>query len=85
MDNARKPYAIPPAAEASLERRLGAAGVPVAFVDLKGVSGQPEFRWLHEPVSARYNGQHEQTLVPAKQYDALLFISRVSPASFLYY
>ena len=84
VDNARKPYVISPAVEVSLERRLAASGLPVAFVDLKSASGQRELRWLNEPVGARYNGQYEQTLVPIRQYDALLFLAKVSPVSFLY-
>jgi erythromycin esterase len=84
VDNARKPYAISPAVEASLEGRLAASGLDVAFVDLKSAAGQPEFRWLNEPVRARYNGQHEQTLIPVRQYDAVLFVTKVSPVSFLY-
>jgi hypothetical protein len=40
--------------------------------------------WASTPVAARYNGQHDQTIVPIWQYDAVLFLPRVSPPTFLY-
>jgi erythromycin esterase len=84
VDNARVPYDIAPAPDGSLERRLGAAGSPPSFVDLKTAASLPGFAWFAQPIAARFNGQHEQTLVPVRQYDAVLFLGRVSPVTFLY-
>jgi erythromycin esterase len=83
LDNARQPYAIAPAADGSLEQRLSAAGLPLAFVHLRGPAAEG-FEWLFRPVSARYNGQHVQILIPSAHYDAILFTSKVSPPTFLY-
>jgi erythromycin esterase-like protein len=82
--NSRRAYAIPRATAGSLEHRLHewAKGVP-SIVRLSGAqSSRPP--WAMTAMPSRYNGQHEQRIVPANQYDALLFLPRVSPPRFLY-
>jgi erythromycin esterase len=82
VDNSRTPYTIARAAEGSLEQRLlEATGGAASIVELAGAAAPP---WARTVLSARYNGQQEQMLTPAAQYDAILFLPRVSPPRFLY-
>jgi erythromycin esterase len=84
VDNARQAYDIPDAPAGSLEARLLVRGQPLTFVDLRTAAGTPAGAWLAQPIAARYNGQHDETLVPSRQYDGLLLLARVTPASYLY-
>jgi erythromycin esterase len=82
LDNSRKPYSIPRPPVASLEHRLHdiAGGAPSIVL----LDAGPVAAWSSTTLPARYNGQHAQAMVPAKQYDALLFLPKVTPPRFLY-
>ena len=82
VDNSRTPFAVPAPGPESLEQRLhDVSGGRAAIVELT-TSGAPA--WARARLSARYNGQHEQMLTPRDQFDALLFLPRISPPRFLY-
>jgi erythromycin esterase len=82
-DNAREVYEVVPPAPASLEYKLALGGWRLGYADLTEVLGQAE-SWPAESWSARYNGQIPQTLVPRNQFDALVFLARVSPSVLMY-
>jgi erythromycin esterase len=82
-DNSRKPYIIAKPSDGSLEQRLN-TGLPLSFIDLRTASRQPEGAWLGEPIRARYNGRYPESIVPARQFDGLLMIARVTPPRYLY-
>jgi erythromycin esterase len=84
LDNARKPYTIEVPAEGTFEGRLHALSDAPAFINLHAASGTKDGAWVETAVPARYNGQHPETLVPARQYDAVLMLPSVSPPHFLY-
>lgn len=77
-DNSREEYAVPEATPANLEYRLARAGYRVSFVDLERQG------WAASYQTLRYNGRHDQRMVPARQYDALILIADVGPPGFLY-
>jgi erythromycin esterase len=82
FDNSRKHYVVAPPRAGSLEDRLNQLSRGSAsIVTLADTAAPP---WASTVLASRYNGQQEQTLVPAKQYDALLFLPRVRPPAFLY-
>jgi erythromycin esterase len=84
VNNAREPYSIPPPVEGSLEHQLrGLADTPY-FLDLRRAAGGAQGAWLNAPLPARYNGEHPERLVPARQFDALVVLPRVTPPTFLY-
>ncbi len=78
VDNSRGLYEVPEATPAHLEHRLAGAGYRVSFVDLERQG------WAAREQTLRYNGQHDQRIVPADQYDALILIADVGPPRFLY-
>lgn len=83
VDNSRKEYVIERPAADSLEGRIGAGtGGPALFVDIDSAlkGGQT---WLQSPVLARFEGRSGQRLVPARQYDAVVILTRVSAPVFL--
>lgn len=77
-DNSREVYEVPEATPAHLEYRLARAGYRVSFVDLE------RQRWAVREHTLRYNGRHDQRMVPTDQYDALVLIADVGPPAFLY-
>lgn len=78
VDNSREEYAVPEAPPGHLKYRLARAGYHVSFVDLEGQG------WAVRGQTLRYNGRHDQRMVPARQYDALVLIADVGPPAFLY-
>jgi len=79
VDNSRNAYDVAPASPRHLEHRLARACYRLAFFDV-GRQGS----WATEPQAMRYNGLHDQRLVPGDQYDAIVLIARVAPPTFLY-
>lgn len=77
-DNSREVYEVPEATPAHLEYRLARAGYRVSFVDLERQG------WAAIEQTLRFNGRHDQRMVPADQYDALILIADVGPPHFLY-
>jgi erythromycin esterase len=77
-DNAREVYEVADATPAHLEYRLARAGYRLSFFDLERQG------WAHREQTLRFNGQHDQVMVPAEQYDALILIVDVAPPRFLY-
>ena len=82
-DNSRKPYAIAKPPDGSLEHRLN-TGLRLSFIDLRTASRLPGSAWLRQPIRARYNGQHPESIVPVNQFDGLLMIAKVTPPRYLY-
>jgi erythromycin esterase len=80
VDNARVAYNISAPAPDSVEYLMHSAAAPLAFFSLRATNAA----WTLRSGALRYNGQHAQQLIPREQYDALLFIERVSPPTFLY-
>lgn len=77
-DNSREVYEVSEATPAHLEYRLARAGYRLSFVDLERQG------WAAREQALRYNGRHDQRIVPADQYDALILIADVGPPQFLY-
>ena len=84
LDNSRQPYPIDAPPEGSLEHQLLRLGRPLFFVDVRRAAATSSGSWLKHALTARYNGQHPQSIVPADQYDGLLMIARVTPPTYLY-
>ena len=77
-DNSREVYEVPEATPTHLEYRLARAGYRLSFVDLERQG------WAIIEQTLRFNGQHDQRMVPADQYDGLILIADVGPPHFLY-
>ena len=84
LDNARKPYVISAPADGTLEQRLQKMSNTPALVDIRAGVSTTEGAWLGSALTARYNGQHPEVLVPSRQYDAILMLPSVTPPAFLY-
>ena len=84
VDNSRKEYSIAPPAPGTLEARLEPPAGKALFADIKAASESTAGAWLKQPVGARFNGRHPETLEPADQYDAVLIVRSVKPPTFLY-
>lgn len=84
VDNSRAPYSIAPPPTGSLERQMAAISDGVPSIVVVRDSNATTVPWAWSPLPARYNGQHQQTLVAGRQYDALLFLPAVNPPRFLY-
>ncbi len=84
LDNSRKEYPIAPPAAGTLEDRLSQLSKRPVFVDIRQAAATRRGEWLNQPLTARFNGQHPETLIPSAQYDGLLMISEVTPPRFLY-
>ena len=78
--NDRTPYEIKSPLDNSLEAIMANAGWLMSFVDLG--SARPA-SWRAEEIKARSWGLELDTLVPAKTYDAVLYIDRVGPPAYL--
>jgi erythromycin esterase len=83
VDNSRSPYAIPAPAEGSLEQHLASANWRLSFTDI-AAAGRVGFLRGDREFAARFNGQIEQRMRPGEQYDAILFLAKVTPSAFLY-
>jgi erythromycin esterase len=83
VDNSRAEYAIAAPAPTALESRVSVTHAPALFLDIAG-GVRAGLTWLREAVPARFDGRHEQRLVPADQYDGLIIVRRVAPPAFLY-
>jgi erythromycin esterase len=79
FNNSRKPYTVGRPATGSLEARLNELSAGAASLVLLS-----QLPWSAETMSARYNGEHAQIIVPVRQYDAVLFLPKVKPPAFLY-
>lgn len=78
VDNSREVYAVREATPTHLEHRLARAGYRVSLFDLERQG------WAKREQTLRFNGRHDQRMVPAEQYDALILIVDVRPPQFLY-
>lgn len=79
VDNSRDVYEDSAATPAHLERGLARARYRLGFFDL-----DDQGSWARREQTLRYNGFHDQVMVPAEQYDALILIADVPPPSLLY-
>lgn len=81
--NSRNVYNVLPPETGSLESILGHVGEPHLWVDLARTGEGEGGSWVHLPVVARSWGTNDVTLVPGDQYDAILFIDRVSAPDYV--
>jgi erythromycin esterase-like protein len=84
LDNSRKEYAISQPAPGTLEQRLSQLSNGPVFLNIREAAATKQGEWLNQPLTARYNGQHPETLVPSAQYDAVVMLPNVTPPHFLY-
>jgi erythromycin esterase len=80
-ENDRKPYDIAPPPPQSLEAILAGAGWKMSFTDL---SRPPVPPWAHETLLAREWGKYPVKIVPARAYDALIYIDAVTPPDYVW-
>jgi erythromycin esterase len=81
--NARELYAIEPHVKDSLEAVLAGAGRAMAFVDFSRARPEAGNDWMFGPITAREWGTRPFSMVPAKTFDGVLFIDRVTPPEHL--
>lgn len=79
--NNREAYAIADPSDHSLEAVLASAGRAMSFVDFSRAV-DPEPRWMFEPVVARDWGTYPRRIVPARTYDAVIYIDTVTPPEY---
>jgi erythromycin esterase len=63
----------------SMEAILESAGIGMLFVDLPEAERAPGSAWISTPVEARDDGLAAYAMIPRQQFDAILFLARVSP------
>ena len=83
-NNSGKVFDIEPAKPETLEGILHPAGIAPMFVDMSRTTQEQANSWIYQPTLARHNGTHALKLVPRDQYDAILFVDKVSPREMLY-
>lgn len=83
-NNARQVFEVTPAKSGSLEAILAQAGRKYLFLDLARPKQRPATEWLFKPVTAKYNGTQDQTMILRAQYDGILFIHTATPPNYLY-
>lgn len=82
MQNDRRRYEIVPPGPDSLEAVLASAGWKMSFFDL--AHARPgEGSWMVAPMAVREWGVNAATLVPARAFDALIYIDTVTPPEYL--
>jgi erythromycin esterase len=81
--NNRVAYAVAPATEGSLESILHRSRWRYAFVDLSRAERSPGTEWMFRSIAAKEWGVRPQLLVPRDEYDAILFIDRTWPPSYV--
>lgn len=75
-------YTIEPARPEFLEGYLARAGTPFLFVDFFKDDPARAAGWMEKEIPTRTWGAIQINLVPADQYDAVLFIRTVRPPTF---
>ena len=78
-ENNRRPYEVTPASPEYLEAILASTGKVTSFVDFSKAERKQGAEWIFEPVFARGTGR----LVPARTYDAVIYIDSVTPPTYL--
>lgn len=80
FNNRRDAYVVETPEPGTLESVLAMAGLKTSYFNLRNATHP----WVRSETVARYNGLNDQLLRPADQYDAILFMSEVTPPEFLY-
>lgn len=83
-NNRGQSYQVKPANAGSIEKLFHDAGFKSALVDLSKPERSTATQWMFTPVTARYNGQTPLKMIPQNQYDAILFIDKITPREMLY-
>jgi erythromycin esterase len=81
-NNSRVVSAVQPIVDGSLEEVLGRRHVDVAWLPIRGAGGAGVRRWAAAPQRYLRNGVAVDTLVPADEFDALVFTARAAPPSY---
>lgn len=77
----RDSYSAIAAPEAdSLEAILANAGKRWSFIDFSQAKPGPAHDWMFKPVNARYWGSSNEQIIPARAYDAVIYIDEVTPS-----
>ena len=79
--NDRARYEIKPPPDNSLEAILASAGWKMSFVELSGARTDSN-SWMREPITAREWGTTPARIVPARTYDAVIYIDTVTPPDY---
>lgn len=66
-----------------LGTRFDSLGGPYLFLDLSTVESNETNRWIFEPTSALSWGLRSINFISKEQYDAILFIKKVTPPAYL--
>ena len=80
--NSRQRYGIAAPPEGTLEAILAAAGRRMGFVDFSRVAEASGPRWMFEPIVARSWGTNRMVIVPARTYDAVIYVDTVTPPEY---
>jgi erythromycin esterase len=75
---------IAPAPDGSLEAYLHQAGESIFFLDLLHQDTLTSPPWIFEPIPSRAGGKILEGMVHADQYDAILQVDRVRPATYMH-
>jgi len=79
--NDRARYEIKPPPDNSMEAILASAGWKMSFVELSGARTDSN-SWMYEPITAREWGTTAARIVPARTYDAVIYIDTVTPPDY---
>ena len=79
--NDRSRYEIKPPPDNSMEAILASAGWKMSFVDFSQTGQEPD-SWMREPMTAREWGTTPIRIVPARTYDAVIYIDTVTPPEY---
>jgi erythromycin esterase len=78
----RELYEIAPPPPDSLEAIMASVGTKVSFLDFGDANPEDGSSWMLKPIIARSWGVTPETIVPAKAYDAVIYIDTVTPPDF---
>ncbi|MFZ6871861.1 erythromycin esterase family protein [Undibacterium sp. Di27W] len=70
----------PPAG--SMESILANGGLKMSFVDFSQAKPSAANSWMFAPINARFWGRNPEVIVPAKAYDAVIYIDTVTPSEY---
>lgn len=81
-DNGRNERAVAPPPPGGLEDFLGGGGAPLRLLVLRDAEDPEVRRWAGAPRPYLRMGVDPDTLVPAEEFDALVYVDRVGPPEY---
>lgn len=80
--NTRRAYDIAPPPAGSMEALLARGGKAITFVDFTRAGEAAAGGWMSRPIVVRDWGVRTLTLVPARAFDAAIYIDEVTPPEY---